>query len=143
MDTVNDDGGQAAILAVVLIGLAALAIAGIREADARIVHGSATRWAGEAAVEAAAAVIADAYAGEIRARAVDPSRPPRAMRDVVTASSVREHARSAAADVSGRNGGPGIEGIEVACADGSVTVSASVGGIAYRAGFAGSECSQR
>ena len=143
MDAVNAEDGQAAILAVVLIALAALAIAGLREADARLTSGALTRWAGEAAVEAAASVVADAYAGEIRARAADPSRRPRAMRDVVTAPSVRDEARLAATELSGRNGGPGVDDIGVACADGNVMVSASIQGIAYRASFAGSECSQR
>lgn len=143
MDAVNDDGGQAAILAVVLIALAALAIAGLRAADAHFTRVVATRWAGEAAVEAAASVVADAYAAEMRARSADPSRSPRPMGDVVGAPAVRETARIAAADVSGRNGGPGVDGIAVSCGDGAVTVSASIQGVAYRASFAGSECSQR
>ena len=142
MDAVNGEDGQAAIIAVVLIALAALAIAGLREADARLTGSALTRWAGEAAVEAAASVVADAYAGEMRARAADPSRAPRAMRDVVTAPSVRDGARIAAADVSARNGGPMLDDVAVVCGGGTVTVSASVQGIAYRASFAGSECSQ-
>lgn len=138
----TSEDGQAALLAVILIGLAALAIAGLRGADARLNDSARTRWAGEAAVEAAAAVVADAYAAEMRARAADPSRPPRAMRTVVTAPSVREEARIAAVDMSSRNGGTVVDDISVACAEGSVTVHASVQGIAYRASFAGSECSQ-
>ena len=139
----NDDGGQAAILAVVLIALAALAIAGIREADARLAHGSAARWAGEAAVEAAAAVVADAYTGELRARAADPSRSPRPMRDVISAASVSEQARVAADDLSDRNGGAALQDLAVVCADGVVTVAASVRGIWYRASFTASECFPR
>ena len=143
MDAVTDDGGQAAILAVVLIALAAIAIAGLREADAHLTRTAAARRAGEAAVEAAASVVADAYTAEVRARAADPSRSPRPMSEVVGASSVREEARIAAADVSGRNGGPAIDEITVECADRTVTVNASALGIAYRASFAGSECSPR
>jgi len=138
----NDDGGQAAILAVVLIALAALAIAGIREADARLARGSATRWAGEAGVEAAAAVVADAYAGELRSRAADPSRAPRAMSDVVGASSVRDQARSAADDLSDRNGGAPFDDLAITCANGAVTVAGSLRGTTYRASFTASECSR-
>jgi hypothetical protein len=142
VDALNDDGGQAAILAVVLIALAAVAIAGIREADVRLARGSATRWAGEAAVEAAAAVVADAYAGELRARAAAPSRSPRVMRDVVGAPSVREEAHHAADDLSGRNGGAAIDDLAVTCANGAVAVAASIRGTAYRASFSASECSR-
>ncbi|HYK99232.1 MAG TPA: hypothetical protein VEU77_12650 [Candidatus Acidoferrales bacterium] len=141
MDALNDDGGQAAILAVVLIALAAVAIAGIREADARLARGSATRWAGEAAVEAAAAVVADAYAAELRARVV-PSRSPRPMREVVGAPSVREQAHAAADDLSARNGGVASEDLTVTCANGAVTVAASFGGTTYRASFSAGECSR-
>lgn len=136
------EDGQAALLTVILIAIAALAIGGLREADARLNDSARARWAGEAAVEAATAVVADAYAAEMRARAADPSRAPRAMRTVVTAPSVQEEARTAAVDVSTRNGGAAIDDLAVSCAAGSVTVHASLQGIAYRASFAGSECSQ-
>lgn len=135
------EDGQAAIFAVALIAVAALAIVGLREAGTAIADAASARWAGEAAAEAAAAVIADAYTTEMRARA-DPSHSPRPMRDVVTAPAVRERARGVALDLSLQNGGADLDEIAVTCERGTVTVSVSAHGTAYRAGFAGSECSQ-
>lgn len=55
-----DDAGQALVIAVLGIGIAAAAIVGLREAQERVLADAHSRRAGEAAVEAAGAVLADA-----------------------------------------------------------------------------------
>ena len=140
MDALSDDRGQAAAFTVVLLALAVVAVIGLRDATVRIVAASADRGAGEAAVEAAAAVIADAYSDELRSRAGDPSRPPHEMRDAVLSAAPR--ARSAADDASARNGGPALESLAISCERGVVTVTGVLRDVTFRAGFSGSACSQ-
>ncbi|HUQ17610.1 MAG TPA: hypothetical protein VM070_07475 [Candidatus Saccharimonadales bacterium] len=67
MDTVNfrGDDGQALVIAVLGIGIAAVTIVGLRDAQDRILAEAHARRAGEAAVEAAGAALADAQAALI------------------------------------------------------------------------------
>lgn len=60
MSVLADDAGQAIVIAVLAIGLAAAAIVGLRDAQERLLADAHARRAGEAAVEAAGAVLADA-----------------------------------------------------------------------------------
>lgn len=60
MRAVVDDAGQALVVAVLGIGIAAAAIVGLRDAQERLLAEVHARRAGEAAVEAAGAVLADA-----------------------------------------------------------------------------------
>lgn len=55
-----DDAGQALVIAVLGIGIAAATIVGLRDAQERILADAHARRAGEAAVEAAGAALADA-----------------------------------------------------------------------------------
>lgn len=55
-----DDGGQALVIAVLGIGIAAAAIVGLRDAQERVLLDVHARRAGEAAAEAAGAALADA-----------------------------------------------------------------------------------
>ena len=127
-------------MAVLVIALAAAAITGLRETQDRIFALTAAREAGEAAAEAATAVIADAYAEEIGARV---ARPSREMSVVLGDASTRERARSAAQDMSHRNGGAAVDEVTVTCHAGPVDVGVSLGGTWFRARFAGPECSPR
>lgn len=58
----SDERGQALIVAVLGIAIAAVAIVGLRDAQERILADAHARRAGEAAVEAAGAALADAQA---------------------------------------------------------------------------------
>lgn len=142
MDALSDERGQAAIFAVLLIGVGALAITGLLSAEQRIVAVGLARAAGEAAVEAATSVVADAYADELRARAADPSRPPRDMRLVVSDPAVVLRARGTGDDIGQRNGGAALDELAVRCDLKAVTVTGRIRGTTFRASFPGSGCSQ-
>lgn len=129
----SDDRGQALVVAVILIAVAAAALSGLRAAQERIFAETRERRAGEAAVEAATAVIADAYAS----RADD-----REIAAVVSDPGVLAVARDAAIAMSRMNGGPDAEPPSVTCGPGLIDVAIQVGGRAYRAGFIAS-CSPR
>jgi hypothetical protein len=145
VDALTDERGQALVVAVLLIAIAAVAIGGLRLAQERIFLSSREHRAGEAAAEAAAAVLADAYAAELRRVAASSAAPrptpdvPRALRE----PTVRENARAAASDMSERNSGPPIAEIAVRCANGSAEAAIVVSGRSYRAGFHAPLCSQR
>ena len=141
----NDDGGQALVIAVLALGIAATVIGGLRMAQDRIVMIHRERRAGEAAVEAATAVIADAYLAEIR-RAASATSSPAPMPDVfgaVMSSGSREAARIAASGVSLANGAREIDEVTVRCERTLVEVSLHVSGTSYRAGFPAVACSPR
>lgn len=142
MDAVRDEGGQALIIVVLVLGIAAVALTGLRAAQEQIVASARERRAGEAAVEAATAVFADAYAAEQRATA--PKAPSlSALITALTAARVRDDARAVADSLSLLNGGQAVGEPSVTCADRNVTVALTVGGRRYRAGFAASLCSPR
>ena len=145
MDTVRDERGQALVLAVLMLAIAAVAISGLRVAQEQIFAAAREHRAGEAAVEAATAVIADAYTAELRRVASSTTAPrptPDALRAMADAG-VRETARAAATQMSLLNGGPLIGDTWVRCAAGLVDVSLTISGRLYRAGFSGPLCSQR
>ena len=145
MDALTDDRGQALVVAVLLIGIAAVAIGGLRLAQERIFASSREHRAGEAAAEAAAAVLADAYAAELRRVAASTATPrptPDAQR-ALNEPLVREGARDAASDMSERNGGPSVADVAVRCNDGSADASIVIRGRSYHAGFRAPLCSPR
>ena len=138
MDAVTDECGQAALIAVILIGIAAVVVVGLRETQTEILSFATVRSAGEAAVEAATAVVADAYAAELAS-----PHEKSDMRSVLTSSSLRETARAAADDMSAHNGGPVVDDVDVNCHDGVVDVATMLRGVVFRARFAGPACSPR
>jgi len=78
MDTMSarsDEGGQALVVAVLGVGIAAAAIVGLRDAQEQILAGAHARRAGEAAVEAAGAALADAQAALVAGLRDGPGRP--------------------------------------------------------------------
>ena len=143
MDALDDERGQAAIFVVALLAIGAVAILGLGAAATRIVAASAERSAGEAAIEAATSVIADAYAAEMRARAADPARGARDVRTVIADPAVLLRAREVADALARWNGGGALDELAVTCERGMVTVEGTVRGTAVRAGFAGAQCLDR
>ena len=141
----NDDRGQALIISVLVLAIAAVAISGLRLAQERILAAAREYRAGEAAAEAATAVVADAYAAELF-RVAWSTASPRPTADVagaVTAPLTRENARVAASDISLKNGATSIDDLSVRCADGAAEVTVLLRGRSYRAGFGAPLCSQR
>ena len=137
----SDDRGQALIVAALLLGIAAVVISGLRlSQDAILARAHASR-AGEAAAEAAAAVAADAYVSELRraALAAGPADVPNAL----AAPTVHEDARSAASDLSIRNGGGAVDDVTITCGANGVEVVLVLDHVSYKAGFRADECSRR
>jgi hypothetical protein len=130
MVSVGDERGQAILAVVLALGIAAVAIVGLRDAQERIVLGAHAQRAGEAAVEAAAQAAADAYAAR-----------PSAAREIVLDSRVREAARTAAEELARENGGRGVERLELACVGDRIEVRLVLKGHSHHAGFRAPECS--
>ena len=105
----SDDRGQALVLAVLALGIAAATIVGLRAAQDRILTDARERRAGEAAVEAAGAALADAelaFRATLRDEGGRPrSMPSRAELDAFIADPiVVERVRAAADQLSAANG---------------------------------------
>ena len=141
----NDERGQALVIAVLALAIVASVIGGLRMAQDRILALHTERRAGEAAVEAATAAIADAYLAELlRVAAVtaSPAPTPDVFGAVTSAHSV-EAARIAASEIGLANGAPPTDDVAVRCADAHVEVTLRLSGTSYRAGFPVVGCSQR
>jgi hypothetical protein len=141
VDTVSDDRGQAVVLAVVLIAIAAVVIVGLRAQQDRVFALERTRRAGEAAAEAATTSVADAYTAALR-DAIARRRPLDISR-VLSADGTRDAAREAADQVSLVNGGAVIGDVALRCGEGRVEITVFMSGASYRAGFPAGECSRR
>ena len=129
MDSVSDERGQAILAVVLALGIAATAIVGLRSAQDRVVAGARSQRAGEAAIEAAAQSVADAYAAH-----------PDAARDVVLDPRVLESARVAGEQLARENGGSGIEGVELSCIGDRIEVRLVLNSYSHHAGFRAPEC---
>jgi len=129
--SVNDDRGQAILAVVLALGIAATAIVGLRAAQERIVLGAHAQRAGEAAVEAAAQSVADAYAAR-----------PAAARELVVDPHVLETARAAAEELARENGDRDIEGLELSCNGDRIEARLVLTGYSHHAGFRAPECSR-
>jgi hypothetical protein len=125
----TDERGQAIVVAVLVLGIAAAAIVGLRTAQERIVGGAHAQRAGEAAVEAAAQSVADAYAAR-----------PAAAKQLVVDPGVVETARVAAEELARENGGRGVEHVELSCTAGRIEARLLLNGYAHHAGFRAPEC---
>jgi hypothetical protein len=122
MDAVSGDRGQALVLAVLALGLAALAIVGLQAAQDRILRDDHERRAGEAAVEAAGATLADAllgFKGSLDAFAADPL--------------VVERARMVADELSAVNGGAPVRDLTITAGSRDVEVVLLMGAHRQRA----------
>jgi len=132
---IRDQQGQALIVTVLILAIAAMTLSGLRLAQDRILAEAHERRAGEAAVEAATAVIADAYAVARASRTEDVAA-------AISEPSAHEAARLAAQAMSTANGGGDVSDVSAQCRARSVDVAVTVAGRVYRAGFEAS-CSLR
>jgi len=145
VDAVTGERGQALVIAAVLIGIGALAIVGLRVVQDRVLASAVAQDAGEAAVEAAAAVVADAYVaqlGSIRAHAFDVPRPTANVAALLADPAVREAARSAAAEAAARNGAVFDGTVEVRCVGATIEVQLRHVGRLHRAAVQADACSR-
>jgi Tfp pilus assembly protein PilV len=146
VDAVRGEVGQAVLIAALVIGIGALAIVGLRLVQDRVLASAEKRSAGEAAVEAAAASIADAYIAHVdslRAHAFDVPRPNVDVPAVLAHPATLEAARSAASEAAARNGG-GFDGVVVArCTGATIEVELSHAGRVHRASLPVDACSPR
>jgi len=143
----NDERGQALVIAAVLIGIGALAIVGLRVVQDRVLANALAQDAGEAAVEAAAAAVGDAYVAEIRslrAHAFDSPRPTFDAARVLADPATRESARAAAAEAAARNGGAAFDGaVDLRCAGKTIEIELHHAGRLHRAALSADACSPR
>lgn len=126
----TDERGQAILAVVLALGIAATAIVGLRAAQERIVLGARAQRAGEAAVEAAAQSVADAYAMR-----------PAAAKKLVLDPRILEAARMAAEELARENGRRGVERVELSCVGDRIEARLLLNGYAHHAGFRAPECS--
>jgi hypothetical protein len=126
----SDERGQAMLAVVLALGIAAAAIVGLRAAQDRIVAAARAQRAGEAAVEAAAQSVADAY-----------SIRPDAAKELVFDPRILEAARVAAEELAAENGGPGVERVQLACVRDRIEARLVLSGYSHHAGFRAPECS--
>jgi len=144
---VSDDRGQALVLAVLTLALAATTIVGLRAAQDRILADVQERRAGEAAVEAAGATLADALV-ELTARLRDEPgsvrvTPSRSELDAFVADPlVVERSRAAADDLSLANGGGPVRDLRIGVGTRSLDIALSVGAHRQRASI-GTTCCRR
>jgi hypothetical protein len=97
-------------------------------------------------VEAAAAVVADAYVARIdslRAHAFDVPRPTLDIVGLLADPATRESARAAAADVAARNGGTFDAAIEARCVGATIEIELRHAGRLHRAAVQADACSPR
>lgn len=125
------DRGQALVLAVLALALAATAIVGLQAAQQRILSDAHERRAGEAAVEAAGAALADALLGS--------SQPLEAF---IADPLVIEGAYGAADRLSAVNGGGPARDLSITIGSGSLDIALSVGSHRQRASI-GTACCPR
>ena len=130
MDSVKDERGQAMVTVVLALGIAAAAIVGLRSAQDRLLAATRSQRAGEAAVEAAAQSVADAYAAR-----------PAAAKDLVVDPRVLESARVAAEQLARENGEKGVDRVQLSCVAGRIEARLVLNGYSHHAGFGAPECS--
>jgi hypothetical protein len=146
VDAVKDERGQALVIAAILIAIGALAIVGLRAVQDRMMENAFAQDAGEAAVEAAAAVVADAYVAQIdsvRTHAFDVPRPTIDIVGMLADPATRESARAAAADVAAHNGAVFDGAIEARCAGATIEIELHHAGRLHRAAVQADACSPR
>lgn len=133
----NDDHGQALVVAVVALGIAAATIVGLRGAQDRILTDARERRAGEAAVEAGGAALADAelaFRLSLRDEAGGPrSMPSRAeldgfVGDLLLARRVQEAADLLAA----ANGSGAVTDVTIQIRTGSIEIALVLGAHRHR-----------
>ena len=125
----TDDRGQALVLAVLALAFAATTIVGLSAAQDRVLADTHERRAGEAAVEAAGASLADALVGS-----------DRAIEAVARDPLVVERARAAADRLAVANGGAPARDLSVDAVGGGLEVTLTVGRHLHRASIGATCC---
>lgn len=134
------------MLAALLIGLGAVAIVGLRAAQDRVLESAAARDAGDAAIEAAAAVVADAYVAHLEAvlaRTFDVPRPTPNVNGLLADPVVREAARAAAVEVAALNGAVFAGVIDARCAGTTIEIELRHARRTHRVALEAEACSPR
>jgi hypothetical protein len=143
--SIRADEGQALVVAVFALAIAAVSIVGLEAAQSRVFAGARSERAGEAAAEAALASVADAYVAYLASiKRVGAS--PRPSPDIVALVADRRVVAdaSAAADALARaNGASRIGDLSLSCAGGRVEAWLTVDDRPHHAGFSAPECSRR
>lgn len=140
----SGERGQALVIAAILIGIGALAIVGLRAVQDRVLANAVARDAGEAAVEAAAAVVADAYMAQIdrlRAHAFDLPRPTADVVGMLADPATREAARAAATEAALRDGAVFDGVVEARCVGKTIEIELHHAGRLHRAALQVDACS--
>ena len=143
----SDERGQALVLAVLALALAAVTIVGLGAAQDRILADARDRRAGEAAIEAAGAALADAQLDLIASfsdeRGVARRMATRADLDALVADPlVLERSRAFAAELSTANGGGPVRDLEITVSARTLDLALTVGGHRQRAAI-GTACCRR
>lgn len=142
----NEDRGQALVIAALLIGIGALAIVGLRVVQDRVLAGALAQDAGEAAVEAAAAAVADAYVAHLdalREHVFDVPRPTADVVGLLARPATREAARVAAAEAAALNGAVFDGVVEARCVGRTIEIELHHAGRLHRAALQADACSRR
>lgn len=139
----RDEGAQALLLAVLAAAVAAAAIGGLLQAQERLLWSAHEGRAGEAAAQAAGAVVADAHyalvmAGNGGASAGDPAHLASFLRD----PGLAERALTAARELSAVNDGPAVTRVEIADAGRGIDITVDAGR-RYRVTIEKVECCRR
>jgi hypothetical protein len=146
VDTVSGERGQALVIAAILVGIGALAIVGLRIVQDRVLESARAQDAGEAAVEAAAAAVADRYVAHLdtlRARAFDVPRPTADVVGVLADAATLEAARAAAAEAAARNSATFDGPVAVRCVGRMIEIELRHAGRLHRAALEADACSPR
>jgi len=146
VDAVSGERGQALVIAAILLGIGALAIVGLRMVQDRVLANALAQDAGEAAVEAAAAAVADAYIARldsVRAHAFDVPPPKVDVVGLLAEPATRESARAAAAEAAARNGATFEGAIDARCAGRTIEIELHHAGRLHRAALQADACSPR
>jgi len=143
---VSGERGQALVIAAILLGIGALAIVGLRAVQDRVLANALEQDAGEAAVEAAAAAVADAYVARldsVRAHVFDVPPPKVDILGLLAEPATREAARAAAAEAAARNGAMFDGAVEARCAGRTIEIELHHAGRLHRAALQADACSPR
>jgi hypothetical protein len=125
------DRGQALVLAVLALALAATTIVGLQAAQDRILLDARERRAGEAAVEAAGTALADALLGSTGS-----------LEELVADPLVIERAQAAANSLSAANGGVAVYDLTIGLGTQTLDVALRMGTHLHRASI-GTACCPR
>lgn len=145
MDALNGDRGQALVLAVIALAVAAVTIVGLRAGQDRILSDVRDRRAGEAAVEAAGAAVADAQLELISSLRDElgghRTSLTRSELDAFVADPLlAERAGAAAVTFAEANGGSAVRDLAVSVGDRTIEIALTTGAHRHRVAIEASCC---